>query len=770
MKGQNIMPRISFKRRSVAFNWLVSYLSVLLIPLVISFAIYYRTASVIGREIDNTNSVLLQQIRQIVDSRLQEIGKLSFQIKCDTVLQELASNEGPLDGSDMLVVHQLIAKYAVLQTANGFIDHFLVYLDNQDAFITTGAYYNSGILSSPQIQEAGFNYADLSGQLKLAGDKAVYLYPGPSANLIVCSEKVISSVTFKPVATVAFLISTDKLLDAEGIALTSAGTVFILDKDNMLFATTNPNLAYSDLSYDRFPQQESIERIRTAQGRLAVSQTTSDVLQWKYFAVTPLAVYTQKANAVRNFTSVSLIISALLGALVSYLFTRRNYNPVQALIQKLNHALGRQNEARLNEFSFISNAIDDTVRSKEMTDQLLRKQNRTMQAHLLAKLLRGRLDNTEPVEEMLAAHEIRFRSDRFAVLLLFIEESSLLNPDQDLQLIRFAVQNVFEEILNRDNQCFLVDMEDIMAGLVSLQPDAESLAGLESAAREAMDFLNREIGIAVTVAISQAHQGLTGIQSAHAEAVEIMGYRLLAGSSRILRLDDITGYKQGGGKYTYPLEIEQQLINSIRAGDLANARRLLDQVYEINFASGRLSLTLARCLIFDLISTILKTLDDIKMLGDDYAQSGLKPVERILGCKTVMDMKQEMDIILTRTCADIQKEQKGQGQKTINDIIRYVRENYQDENLSVSRIADCFQMNLSYISKQFKRQAGDGLYDYINKYRIGQAKQLLMEGGGNIGEIARQVGFGNDNSFIRVFKKYEGITPGKFKELHPSGK
>jgi YesN/AraC family two-component response regulator len=46
-----------------------------------------------------------------------------------------------------------------------------------------------------------------------------------------------------------------------------------------------------------------------------------------------------------------------------------------------------------------------------------------------------------------------------------------------------------------------------------------------------------------------------------------------------------------------------------------------------------------------------------------------------------------------------------------------------------------------------------------------KAKQLMLETKLSINEISEKVGIINVNSFIRIFKKYEGVTPGKYREL-----
>ena len=70
-----------------------------------------------------------------------------------------------------------------------------------------------------------------------------------------------------------------------------------------------------------------------------------------------------------------------------------------------------------------------------------------------------------------------------------------------------------------------------------------------------------------------------------------------------------------------------------------------------------------------------------------------------------------------------------------------------------------------YISKVFKDDTGEGLLDCINRIRIQEAKKIMQNKELVLEDIAGQVGFTNVNSFIRVFKKYEEMTPGKYREM-----
>ena len=57
-----------------------------------------------------------------------------------------------------------------------------------------------------------------------------------------------------------------------------------------------------------------------------------------------------------------------------------------------------------------------------------------------------------------------------------------------------------------------------------------------------------------------------------------------------------------------------------------------------------------------------------------------------------------------------------------------------------------------------------GFTDYLNGVRIGKAKELLENTDLTVSEICAQTGFNSDQNFIRVFKKYVGMTPGQYRK------
>ncbi|QDH20455.1 helix-turn-helix domain-containing protein [Saccharibacillus brassicae] len=99
--------------------------------------------------------------------------------------------------------------------------------------------------------------------------------------------------------------------------------------------------------------------------------------------------------------------------------------------------------------------------------------------------------------------------------------------------------------------------------------------------------------------------------------------------------------------------------------------------------------------------------------------------------------------------------------RSIARIDREYREPFTVESLAASAgIGRWTYTNL------FKEATGSLPLDYLNRVRIGQAKQLLLATEDRLGEIAQRVGFSSEYYFSRRFKREAGLSPGQYRRLH----
>lgn len=98
----------------------------------------------------------------------------------------------------------------------------------------------------------------------------------------------------------------------------------------------------------------------------------------------------------------------------------------------------------------------------------------------------------------------------------------------------------------------------------------------------------------------------------------------------------------------------------------------------------------------------------------------------------------------------------------IDKIIKYINDNY-NKPLTLSFVSKLFNFNYYYLSSYFSSHNDEGFNEFLNKIRIEKACTFLKQDI-PISEISTLVGYSDQSYFCKVFKKFTGITPTKFRK------
>lgn len=101
--------------------------------------------------------------------------------------------------------------------------------------------------------------------------------------------------------------------------------------------------------------------------------------------------------------------------------------------------------------------------------------------------------------------------------------------------------------------------------------------------------------------------------------------------------------------------------------------------------------------------------------------------------------------------------------KTISQALKYMDEHIADE-ISLQLVADEVYCSPPYLSYLFKKNTGENFSEYVIGMRVKKAKMLLITTTLPVTEIAQRVGINNSSYFSKVFTKYTGRTPNKYRK------
>lgn len=116
------------------------------------------------------------------------------------------------------------------------------------------------------------------------------------------------------------------------------------------------------------------------------------------------------------------------------------------------------------------------------------------------------------------------------------------------------------------------------------------------------------------------------------------------------------------------------------------------------------------------------------------------------------------------------QEEDGMGSSKIllHNIEAYIKEHY-TEKISLTGIAKQMHISPGYLSRFYKKEVGENLFDTVNSLRIEKAKKLLEDGKKKIYEISERSGFGDTAYFSKVFKRHTGYSPKEYGQAYGKG-
>lgn len=98
----------------------------------------------------------------------------------------------------------------------------------------------------------------------------------------------------------------------------------------------------------------------------------------------------------------------------------------------------------------------------------------------------------------------------------------------------------------------------------------------------------------------------------------------------------------------------------------------------------------------------------------------------------------------------------------VDDTILYIKEHF-NEPLTLESLASRVSLSPFYFTRLFKKETGFTPHEYLLTTRINTAKFLLKNSPNSVKEICYALGFASESNFCSTFKKWEGVTPSKYR-------
>ena len=220
-----------------------------------------------------------------------------------------------------------------------------------------------------------------------------------------------------------------------------------------------------------------------------------------------------------------------------------------------------------------------------------------------------------------------------------------------------------------------------------------------------------------------------------------------------------------GGMPHNVLALENALMDLVRKGDVAALKSWLAEIPAVR--GGTIAPDQLRQLknTFIVAATLASRAairggmreDDAFTLSDGYIQR----VELLNDHSRIVNLQYNMILEFTE---QVEKLKRGAHlSKLTADVASYIRRHL-SEPISTERMAEELYMSRPYLSARFKKETGETLTDFILREKTEEAKRLLRWSDRSASAVAAYLGFSSHSHFIRVFRKYAGVTPNEWRE------
>lgn len=466
---------------------------------------------------------------------------------------------------------------------------------------------------------------------------------------------------------------------------------------------------------------------------------------WRYVSLVPVSDIIQPVTTLSAIIIVSSIVGILLSLLISILSLNRLFKPIRNMYHTVsvsNDEINSYDTQKLEEYWTKMNdekkLLSDQV--EELKDDII--------GNVFFKFINDHYNYAEydEIEDKLIKFGMNPTKNRY--IYLDTRAEGKVNRNLLTKLLQFNLEEVYHISFNEKYSGYVIHHE--------LEDD--TYEKLELVFQEFENKLVRYNDEAVEIYISVSSANLRELREAIKEIAKVKYRR--SQSQDILTIIDMATIESATEKeiVTYPYDIEKEILDRMRFGNQYEIEELIDRF------SQRLT-SLDRRLVQDYFIQLYTSINQ-EIINQNVVPyeivSKENPIKIIINSQKIKDIK---NLLLNNILLPFfdQKENKEDDKKVqaIKETIDYIELHY-NEDISLEECADRVDVNPYTLSKWFKEINGINFIDYLTDFRIDKAKDLLANSDLKIGEIAEAIGY-QSNYFNRIFKKYTGETPGKYR-------
>lgn len=728
----------------------LSYLAMLVLPIVALLITYGVSSNIIKEEIQTYNQYLLDECMSSMEESFgladHAMNSIAFSHTTQKFLMPATYN-----GSSLLIrakeAYQNLTDYEELFSSSGILD-MLIYAGKSDCLVSRKApfsqmeYYDK-ILTFPDGTE---NISDIlkehSGKEYICPATKVKIYER-SYDAIILIKPILAGYRSTRADCVAAVVDTSEFSDKlTRMNLGSSGIACIADGDGkILYQICGDREPVDSLDEMNFPERDYL--------RFDSQNATS---RRRCVAYIPKNEIYFRVRSLRSRIVVILMVDLILGFLLSLRFSYKNSEPILDIFQLLDGYSG-EDKSVSKDYNFMKGTISKLVSSNSELNEKLERQTMVIQTDFLLQLLRGTIsqEQTERLSEYLS---LNLAGETYSVLLVnntgygeWIDSQSMYELESAAVLIlsTFSQTESFKVYGAQYNQR--------VSALLLVFPESD-IPSCRQKLLETVGRIHGLLGEKLHCPLSYLCGGFCGsldeVSELSDRAVSMLDNEEVSKDGDVVFYD--VNLHRKAHMDILPIEMEMRLINLAVTGQTELLSNLVTDIYadvqdtDLVLLNHQMYLTILR---------ISENLHDAEL-----CQESKFLMSHHTGNDT-MEISEKVVGRLTAACQRASNEKASEESRFKEDILEYVQENISDSGFTLYDVALHFDYAESYLYRVIKEQFGCTFSVLLETLRLDKACEAL-ERGDSIEDTARNCGYNSSHTFRRAFKKRKGVLPSDY--------
>lgn len=757
------------KYSSVFRRFLISYVIILIIPSIGGY-MSYRTSITVTQSLSIENSVTqLQKSQDILERRMAEVEGFTRQLAINKQLSVLMNERD--NNTNVYGIWNTMQNVLTSGQTNDFLQDYYIYLANYNLILTSGSTYR------PEHFYEVFHYNDLSLAQwrkefleKTHRSEIRPLSPFVERNIqtsVITYMQSLPLDSFEDSSPAVVIVNIDEKVIASmltGLTERYGGWVHISDENGNTIVQQGEDAPYiSKLATDPAFDENKVSQFYKDD---LVITTRSTKNGWVYQAGIPRSVLLENANRIKFKSWAITGGTLLLGLLVGLVLAYRNSAPINRLVGVMREQFGKEEAPERDSFDFLSGNIADMITKNKQLESELDRQLPLIRDAFLKRLIAGEFESRDEILYAAEQADIQLGPGTGYAGVIQISGYAGMDSVEILNELNASRLLLKQALAERGEAILTTDIGSDKVVALFLADAAEGPAE-EQRVEEAMErltaYLFEEYKMTIQAGFGDSFTTVTEVSRSFEQAKQALEYAVYVNQkgmmwNREAQIENTT--------YYYPLDTEQRLISTVRAGELEEAMRIVDVIFAQNLGQRELSVEMKHQLVGEMKGTFLKLLDQKTFLESPLFENTKRKIIEIDFSDPLESIQEELHAIMEEMCGFVVSKKKDAHIQIIKQMYQYTAEMYADAELTLYRVAEHVERPEKYISQLFKEVTGVNYSDHLVKVRMDQAALLLKESNYTVDEIAARVGYNSSHSFRRAFKRLTGISPSTYRQSH----